>query len=89
MEGVRVGLVDAREVALESVERCGEDVAAIGARCVEARMDKLRADCVLMECRVTRVERAVETVETDPASLRVLFEVIQIIRAQQREVGID
>lgn len=89
VEGVRVGLVDAREVALESVEKCGKEVEAIGARCVEGRMNKLRADCNLMDVRMLRVERAVKTVESEPASLRVMFEVIQIIKAQLREARVD
>jgi hypothetical protein len=87
VEAVRRGLLDAREVALESLEAEEAVVRASALAAIDARHAKLVADCRLIEVRREMVAAALDSVETDPASLRVLFEVTQIIKAQVKEAG--
>lgn len=86
-EDVRVALVETRDAALQSVRRVRDNLTNAAHETIRVRHRKILADNALIRTRCALVDHALDTLESDPTSLRIIFEVHELIKAQLEHVG--
>lgn len=89
LDEIRAALLEARDCALESLSIVVKTVWDAAVNAVDMRHEKILADIALIDNRFELVENVFCNAHKDRASLRLVYEVMQIMKAQLQDAGIS